>query len=77
MAGAFLFFLGVGLVAGRYQNPFTIVEQRRTGVIDKIDPAFYGYMVATLVLYALGVFVQYRHRKQQKDIGHDPYSRLR
>jgi len=73
LIGAYLAIAGLGLVAGRYQNPFTIAEQRSTGVIVNIDPAFYGYLAATLVLYALGAFVQYRQRRQDKEHGHDPY----
>jgi hypothetical protein len=77
MAGAYLFVQGIGLVAGRYQNPFTIAEEREQGVITTIDPVFYGYLAGTIALYALGAFVQYRHRTHHKSIGHDPYHRLR
>jgi len=77
LIGAHLAINGVGLVAGRYQNPFTIAEERRNGIYENIDPAFYAYLAATLVLYALGVYVQYRQRHHAKDAAPDPYHRAR
>lgn len=77
LAGAYLLINGIGLVAGHYQNPFTIAEERKQGVMENIDPVFYGYLAGTIALYALGAFVQYRHKAQQKYVGHDPYHRLR
>lgn len=55
LAGSFLVINGIGLVAGRYQNPFTIADEINNGVIDKIDPIFYAYLAGNLVLYVLGM----------------------
>ena len=77
LAGSFLVINGIGLVAGRYQNPFTIADEINNGVIDKIDPVFYAYFVANIVLYVLGMLFQYRQKKGDKVNGKDPYSRLR
>lgn len=60
--GAYLCISGIGLVAGHYQNPFTIVIERINGLFVYIDPWFYAYLAGMLVLAALGVYVQYRHR---------------
>jgi hypothetical protein len=58
MAGAYVFVAGIGIVAGRYQNPFTLYKQVQDG--ETIDPVFYAYMVATLIMFVLGAIVQYK-----------------
>jgi hypothetical protein len=75
--GSFMVINGIGQVAGRYQNPFTIADEINSGVIDKIDPVFYAYMAGNLVLYVMGMMFQYRQRRKDKVTGNDPYSRLR
>lgn len=62
--GSFMFVYGIGLVAGNYQNPFTIATLIQNGQLSSIDPIFYAYMAGNLVLYALGCFVQYRHKRE-------------
>ena len=77
LAGAYFFIAGIGLVAGRFQNPFTIVTERMNGQIVSIDPVFYAYLAGILVMWVLGAMVQYRHRRQDNDMGRDPYNRLK
>jgi hypothetical protein len=77
LAGAFLFTAGIGLVAGHYPNPFTIVEQLKNGTIDHIDPIFYAYLAGTLVLWVLGAIVQYTQRRHDHKNGRDPYHKLK
>ena len=77
LGGAYLFVAGIGLVAGHFQNPFTIVEERVHGDLVSIDPWFYAYMAGILVMWILGSVVQYKHRKQQNEVGEDPYNRLK
>ena len=62
--GSFIFVYGIGIVAGRYPNPFTIQRLIEAGQLDDIDPIFYAYLGGNLVLWALGLFVQYRHKKR-------------
>jgi len=73
--GAYLFVAGIGLVAGRFQNPFTIVTERANGEVVSIDPVFYAYMAGILVMTVLGAMVQYKHRKHQIENDEDPYHR--
>jgi hypothetical protein len=77
MIGSFLVINGIGQVAGKYPNPFTIADEINEGVIDKIDPVFYAYLAGNLVLFFLGVAFQYRQRRHDKAHGRDPYERLR
>ena len=77
LLGSFMVINGIGQVAGRYQNPFTLADEINSGVIDSIDPVFYAYMAGNLVLYVLGMLFQYRQRRKDKVSGNDPYSRLR
>jgi len=69
--GAYMAVFGVGLVAGRYTNPFTIVEMIRNKQITSVDPVFYAYMAGNIVLYFLGMVYQYRIKNGKPD--HDPY----
>ena len=69
--GSFMAVYGVGLVAGRYTNPFTVVELISHGEITAIDPVFYAYMAGNLVMYALGCVVQYRQKNGNPH--HNPY----
>lgn len=68
---------GIGLVAGHFQNPFTIVFERAQGKFVNIDGWFYAYMGGILVMWAFGAWVQYRHRKANKDEVKDPFNRLK
>ena len=77
MAGSFLVINGIGLVAGRYQNPFTLATYINSGVQTTIDPIFYAYLAGNLVLYILGCIFQYRQKNHDKHHGKDPYERLR
>jgi len=73
--GSFLTVYGLGLVCGRYTNPFTVATLIENGQIDHIDPVFYAYMAGNLVLCAMGVVFQYRHKNGNPD--HDPYGDAR
>ncbi len=35
----------------------------KNGQIEDIDPLYYAYMAGNIVLYILGCFVQYRHKR--------------
>ena len=63
--GSFLTLFGIGLVAGHYPNPFILSELISHDQLDKIDPIFYAYFGATIVLFALGCVFQY-HRFSKK-----------
>jgi Domain of unknown function (DUF4203) len=70
--GAYMAIFGLGLVAGRYTNPFTIVEMIKNHQIDHVDPVFYAYMAGNIVLYLMGMLFQYRQKNGNPS--HDPYS---
>lgn len=57
LAGSFLFIAGIGLVAGGYQNPFTIATDIEKGIYTHISGWFYLYMAGNLVLWVLGAIV--------------------
>jgi Domain of unknown function (DUF4203) len=69
--GSFMAVYGIGLVAGRYTNPFTIVELIKHDQIEHVDPMFYAYMAGNLVMYALGCVYQYRQKNGNPE--HNPY----
>lgn len=60
--GSFIAVYGIGLVAGRYTNPFTVAELIEKGLIKNVDPVFYAYLGGNLVLYVMGVMYQYRQK---------------
>jgi Domain of unknown function (DUF4203) len=61
--GSFVVVYGIGLIAGHYPNPFNIVSMIKNGQFNEIDPLFYAYMGGNIVLYIIGAFVQYRHKR--------------
>ena len=77
LAGSFLAINGIGLVAGGYQNPFTMAAEMSEGTLQNINPVFYAYMAGNLVLWALGALAQYRQKKKDDEEGNDPYNRLK
>jgi len=75
--GAYLFVSGIGLVAGHFDNPFTIASERAADPNFTISGWFYLYMAGILVMAIFCSIVQYRHRKTQIEEDHDPYNRLK
>lgn len=75
LLGSFMFIYGIGLVAGHYTNPFTIITLIQHGQIDGLDPIFYAYLAGNLVMYGLGCALQYKHKSNNPD--HDPYKEIR
>ena len=69
--GSYMAIFGIGLVAGHYTNPFTVVEMIRNHQIESVDPIFYAYMAGNLALYFLGMLFQYRQKNGNPP--HDPY----
>lgn len=72
--GAFMVPYGIGLVAGDYPNPFTLAELIKNGQLDNINPLYYAYMGGTIVLFIVGLLVQYRHKRNNPD--HVPETRF-
>lgn len=64
LLGSFMVCYGIGLVAGHYPNPFTIVELVKNGQFTTMDPYYYAYMGGNLLLYIFGIVVQYAHRRR-------------
>jgi hypothetical protein len=73
LGGSFMVIAGIGIVAGGYQNPFTI-EKTLNG--EPIQPTFYAYMVGNVLLFIIGAAVQYHMRKKDNAYKH-PYHNLR
>lgn len=65
--GSFTTLFGVGLIAGHYPNPFIIVKLKDNGLLDSIDPIFYAYFGANIVLFVIGCIFQYR-RHNTRDL---------
>ena len=53
--GSFLICSSIGLVVGRYDNPFTIAEMLKDKMKDHIDPAFYAYLIWNIIFYYLAM----------------------
>jgi len=70
--GSWMAVFGIGLVAGRYTNPFLIVQLIRHNQITSVDPVFYAYLAGNLILYAMGMLYQYRQKNNNPH--HDPYN---
>lgn len=70
--GAFLAFMGLGMFIGNYPSDFTLDAysyKDSQGIWRvQINPAWWCYFGATLVLFAIGTFVQLK--KTSRDIDH-------
>lgn len=55
MVGSFMMIAGIGIVAGGYQNPFTISSVIQSG--QTIEPTFYAYLVGNVLLFIIGDIV--------------------
>lgn len=77
LLGSFMAVYGIGLVAGHYQNPFTIATLIKNHELTTIDPLFYAYLAGNLVLFVIGAGFQFKQRKNDHRTGNDPYNRLK
>jgi hypothetical protein len=75
--GSFLAINGLGLVAGHYQNPFTIQKMIYHGTFDNIDPLYYAYLGGNIALHIIGCVVQYRHKKKYPNCEYEEKMQMR
>lgn len=54
LLGSFMVVYGIGLIAGHYTNPFTLIELIKHGQLESVDPWFYAYLAGNLVLFGCG-----------------------
>lgn len=54
--GVFFLVDGVAMFAGHFDNPFMILDLIRNEEIAHVDPLFYAYLGAGVVLYIVGLF---------------------
>ncbi len=64
--GSFFLTNGIGMVAGHYQNPFTIIEMIRKGEVHGVDPYLYVYVGGCVIFYLFGAVYQYRNLQFKK-----------
>jgi len=55
--GSYAIIRGVSCYAGHYYNEFTIIELLKSGAIDQIDPYYWAYVGAFVVLIIAGTIV--------------------
>ena len=75
--GSYGFIRGISFYAGGYPNEFTLYDRIKHGLIENIEPTFYAYFASILVLFIIGLAVQYRMRNKEKDDERHPYYNLR
>lgn len=68
LIGSYAFVRGISLYAGRYPNEFTLAELLQKDLYEEIDPVFYAYFAAIVVMCTLSVIVQLRIRKKDKEL---------
>lgn len=54
--GSYLLVRGVSCYLGHYYNEFTIVEMLKSGLIDEVDPYYWGYIGGFVVFTAIGAW---------------------
>jgi hypothetical protein len=76
MLGSFMVVAAIGIVAGGYQNPFTI-EKVITQQGWTIPATFYAYLVGNVLLFIIGALFQYHQRKKDNEKTQHPYYNYR
>lgn len=75
--GAYMMLKGIGIMAGGFPNIYVLIKMIKSGAIDSIDPAFYGYMAGIVVMTILCIVFQWKFwlkKKQEKE--QHPYKNL-
>ena len=75
--GAYFFWRGISLYAGGYPNEFELIKQVQAGAAPRVDPWFYAYLVAIVISFAIGSFVQYKQLAKMSEEDRHPYNKLR
>lgn len=75
--GAYMMLKGIGIMAGGFPNIYVLIEMIKSGAIDTIDPAFYGYMAGIVVMTIVCIVFQWKFwlKKKQEKEAH-PYNNL-
>ena len=69
LAGSFLTVYGIGMLSGRYTNPFLVTQLINKGIIDSVDHMFVMYLLGHFVMYGIGCLTQ--HAQLRKIIKSD------
>jgi hypothetical protein len=69
--GGYLIAKGVSLYAGGFPDEKYMIDLISNGEMDEfaklLTPALYGYLAGWLVIFVVGVIVQYKIRKDEKE----------
>ena len=68
--GAYTHIRGISIFLGHYPNEFDILKQLKEGSNPTFEGYFYLYMVAIVIVFALGTGFQWKciaHHKHVKD----------
>lgn len=67
-AGAYMFVRGISLfIPGSYPNEFTLIEELKEGYVDNIPYWFYLYLGFMIIFTIVGMVVQCKHLKKEKE----------
>lgn len=67
MLGSYFTIRGIAVYGGGYYNAFTVIDMMKAGLIDQIDPIYWGYLTGIIVLTIIGALVQYKCRPKKKE----------
>ena len=65
--GAYLTVRGISLFTGGYPNEFTLFERIRDHDISGVPGTFYAFLAGIIVLIVLGIFIQIRIKRTEKE----------
>ncbi len=65
--GAYAVMRGISMYAGGFPDEIDLVQYIRYGLLDKLDPSFYGYMAGFIVGALICMFVQYKVLQKKRD----------
>lgn len=77
LAGSYAIVRGTSAYAGGYPNEFTLYEYIEHDQFNSIPTTFYYYLAAFFLVMLLGMIVQCRSYKKDKEEDNHPYKRYR
>lgn len=77
LIGSYAFVRGFSLFGGHYPNEFTLADLIKKGLYTEIDPIFYAYFAAIVIVFIGGALVQYKIRSKDLEEERHPYHNLK
>jgi len=74
--GSYMFFKGIGIMAGGFPNIYSLINMIESGAWDSIDPVFYAYMAGVVIMFIGTSIFQFKFFFHKEQTTTHPYQML-